>query len=111
LSGIVAGLTLLWAPPLMAYLLSRDSSRKEWIGVIGLLLGIGTIPVVLGFMANGSLAGPTLVLSAVITVPALIFQVGGELIGRRIQPDRFRRYLLWMFLVLGLSLLARAIFA
>lgn len=110
-SGVVAGLTLLWAPPLMAYLLSRDSNRKEWIGVIGLLLGIGTIPVVIGFMANGSLAGPTLTLSALIAIPALIFQVGGELIGRRIAPDRFRRYLLWMFLVLGLSLLARAIFA
>ena len=111
LSGVVAGLTLLWAPPLMAYLLSRDSNRKEWIGVIGLLLGIGTIPVVLGFAANGSLSGPTLTLSALITIPALLFQIGGELIGRRIQPDRFRRYLLWMFFVLGLSLLARAIFA
>lgn len=110
-SGVVAGLTLLWAPPLMAYLLSRDSNRKEWIGVIGLLLGIGTIPVVIGFMANGSLAGPTLTLSALITIPALVFQVGGELIGRRIEPNRFRRYLLWMFFVLGLSLLVRAIFA
>jgi len=110
-SGVVAGLTLLWAPPLMAYLLSRDSNRKEWIGVIGLLLGIGTLPVVLGFMANGSLAGPTLILSAIIAIPALVFQLIGELIGRRIEPDRFRRYFLWMFLVLGLSLLARAIFA
>lgn len=111
LSGLAAGLTLIWAPPLMAYLLGRDSGRKEWIGVIGLLLGIGTIPVVLGFVGNGSLGGSTLLISALISIPALVFQVGGELIGRRIQPDRFRVYLLWMFLVLGLSLCGRAIFA
>ena len=109
-SGVVAGLTLLWAPPLMAYLLSRDSNRQEWIGVIGLLLGVGTVPVVLGYAANGSLSGSTLILSAAITVPAMIFQIGGELIGRRIKPDRFRRYLLMMFLVLGLGLLFRALF-
>ena len=108
--AVVAGLTLLWAPPLMAYLLSRDSNRQEWIGVIGLLLGVGTVPVVLGYAANGSLSGSTLILSAAITVPAMIFQIGGELIGRRIKPDRFRRYLLLMFLVLGLGLLFRAFF-
>ena len=110
-SGVVAGLTLLWAPPLMVYLLGRDATRKEWVGVIGLLLGIGTIPVVVGYMANGSLTGETLWLSVLIAVPALVCQLAGELVGRRIEPTRFRRYLLLMLLVLGLALSARAFFA
>lgn len=109
-SGVVAGLTLLWAPPMMVYLLSRRVDRKELIGVLGLTLGLGTVPVLVGYLANGNLDAARLTLSALLVPVALIPQVVGELIGRRIAPERFRRYLLRMFLIFGLVLLVRGVF-
>ena len=109
-SGVVAGLTLLWAPPMMVYLLSRQVDRKELIGVLGLTLGVGTLPVLVGYVANGNLTGSTLTLSALLVPVAVIPQVLGELVGRRIAPQRFRGYLLWMFLIFGFVLLARGVF-
>ena len=60
--------------------------------------------------ASGLLDGETAPLSAGMVVPSLIGFTLGEAIRRRLDADRFRTVVLWMFLLMGLNLIRRSLF-
>jgi len=110
IAGILGGLTAIWAPPLVIYLMSRRLHKDEFVRVMGILLLAGSIPLCIGFWQSGLFKGNTALLSAGMIVPTLIGFSLGEILRRRLDAQRFRTVLLMVFLVMGLNLIRKAVF-
>lgn len=109
-AGIIGGLTAIWGPPMVIYLLARRTEKDEFVRALGTLLLLGGIPLVFGFFANGMLDPHLGALSALMVVPSLLGFAVGEQLRKLLEADRFRTAVLVMFLIMGLNLLRRAFF-
>ena len=107
-SGTLGGLTGIWAPPMVTYLMGRQTEKDEFVRASGVMILIGTIPMIAGFYSNGMLTGPLALISVGLIIPSIAgFQIG-EAVRRRLDADRFRNVVLVIFGILGLNLLRRA---
>lgn len=109
-SGVLGGLTGIWAAPLVIYLLARRVEKDDFVRAVGMLLFLGGLPLCVGLWQSGLLDGESAKLSALMVIPTILGFTLGEVIRRRLDATRFRKALLWMFLLMGLNLLRRAIF-
>ena len=108
-AGVLGGLTSIWGPPLVTYLLARRVERDDFVKAAGLFLFVGGLPLLVGFWQAGLFRGATAQVSAVMVIPAVLGFTIGEAVRRRMSAETFRTALLWMFLLMGLNLLRRAI--
>jgi uncharacterized membrane protein YfcA len=103
-SGICGGLSSIWAPPVVMYLLARNVDKDAFVSGTGFLFMVGSVPLAAGLVLAGVLDGETLALSLLCTVVALAaFRLGAAL-RRRLASETFRRLVLGAFLVMGLRL-------
>ena len=102
LSGLLGGLTAVWAPTLAMYLAARHVSKDEFVRASGLLIFVGAVPLALGYVLQGFMTGPLAVISAAMLVPALAGFTTGEYLRYRMSTERFRLILMIVFLLLGL---------
>ena len=109
-AGIFGGLTAIWAPPLVIYLVGRRVDKDEFVRATGLLILLGSIPLCLGFWRAGLLTGSLAITSAAMIIPALAGFSLGEAIRRRLPTESFRTVVLLIFLVMGLNLVRRSLF-
>jgi len=110
LAGIMGGLTSIWAPPLVVYLMSKRLPKDEFVGALGLLLLAGSIPLLAGYWQAG-LTTPTLLgYSLAMAVPTLLGVFIGEKGRKYLSGEQFRWLLLFVFFLLGLNLIRNAIF-
>jgi len=110
IAGVLGGLTAIWAPPVVIYLMSKRLDKDEFVRVMGMFLLAGSIPLTIGFWQVGLLSGETALLSAGMIVPTLLGFSLGEVLRRRLDAQRFRTILLMVFLVMGLNLIRKAVF-
>ncbi|MCC1480037.1 sulfite exporter TauE/SafE family protein [Roseibaca sp. Y0-43] len=107
--GLYGGLSGVWGPPIMAYLIAVDTAKRDMVRILGVVFLIGSFALVAGHAGSGILTGPSMAFSALLVIPS----VAGLLVGYRIQDrldaDRFRRWTLVMMVFLGLNLLRRAV--
>lgn len=109
LAGVLGGITAIWAPPTIIYLMAKRVDKNEFVRASGLLIFLGSIPLCIGFWHAGLLGGDTALLSLAMIVPTLAGFSLGELIRRRLRAERFRKLVLLIFLVIGLNLIGKAI--
>lgn len=109
-AGVIGGLTGIWAAPLVVYLLARRVDRDEFVRASGLLIFLGSLPLLAGFWHEGLIDGPMALLSAALVLPTLAGFALGERLRARLDPARFRIAVLVVFLLMGLNLLRRAFF-
>ncbi|MEM7743869.1 MAG: sulfite exporter TauE/SafE family protein [Pseudomonadota bacterium] len=107
-SGALGGLTAIWAPPMVTYLMARRVQKDAFVAATGVMIFAGTIPLIGGLWSNGVITGPTAGLSILMTIPALAGFTVGERLRRRLDADRFRTVVLVIFLIMGLNLIRRA---
>ncbi|MEM0989193.1 MAG: sulfite exporter TauE/SafE family protein [Pseudomonadota bacterium] len=108
-SGALGGMTGIWAPPMVTYLMASRVEKDAFVAATGVMIFLGTLPLIGGFWANGMITGPLAVISLAMTLPAITgFQIGEQL-RRRLDADRFRKVVLLVFLVMGLNLIRRAL--
>ncbi|MEM7746545.1 MAG: sulfite exporter TauE/SafE family protein [Pseudomonadota bacterium] len=108
-AGTLGGLTAIWAPPMVTYLIGRQTGKDEFVRASGVIIFIGTLPLIAGFWSNGMLTGPLALVSLGMTLPAIAgFQIG-EAVRRSLDADRFRNVVLIIFGIMGLNLLRRAL--
>ena len=70
-------LTSIWAPPLVIYLIGKNADRETFITAAGFLFSVGSIPLLIGFWANGMLSLDLGMLSMLCIIPTLIgFRIG-----------------------------------
>jgi uncharacterized protein len=109
ISGLMGGLTSVWAPPMAIYLAARHTPKDEFVRASGLLIFLGSIPLVAGYVAQGFLTLGTAVTSVALLVPTFVGFALGERLRHTMSETTFRRFLLGVFLLMGLNLLRRAI--
>jgi len=109
IAGIMGGMTAIWGPPVLIYLIARRTPKDEFIRATGLLLTLGAIPLLYSYWSSGLLAGSNIWLSALMTLPALIGFAIGERFRGRLNGPAFQKTVLVMFFLLGLNILRRAV--
>ena len=109
LAGIMGGLTAIWSPPIMAFLIARNVEKDEFIRATGFLFFVGSLPLCVGFWQNGMLTGPIALVSMGMILPTIAGFSLGEVIRRRLHPERFKAVVLVFFLLMGINLLRKAV--
>ena len=107
-SGVAGGLVGIWAPPMAVYLTSRQTSKEEFIRAGGLILAVGSAPVVVGYIQAGFLVPPLIAGSILLLIPTFAGFALGERLRGRLSEEGFRRALMVFFALMGLNLLRRA---
>jgi len=110
ISGAMGGIVSVWAPPMLIYLSARQVSKDEFVRASGLILCVGSIPLIFGYARAGFLT-PNLALAATcLLVPTFAGFALGEALRSRLSEKGFRRSLLIVFALMGLNLIRRAVF-
>lgn len=107
-AGLLGGLTSIWLPAIMIYLLARDTSKEEFVRATGLLLFTGSLPLFAGYVAAGFLTGQLALLSLALIIPAWAGMTLGSKFRGRLSEKAFRKVLLGVFALIGLNLIRRA---
>lgn len=108
-AGILGGLSGVWGAPLIIYLTARGAVKDEFVRASGLLIFVGSLPLVAGYVAQGLLTRELGMVSVLLIVPTLIGFTLGAKLRATMSNDRFRTVLLYVFLLMGLNLLRRGI--
>ena len=109
-SGVLGGLTAIWAPAMVTYLMARRVAKDDFVAATGVMIFAGTLPLIGGFWSSGLITGASSGVSLALTLPALLGFAGGEVLRRRLDAERFRTVVLVVFLVMGLNLIRKAVF-
>ena len=103
-AGILGGLSTIWSPPVVMYLVGRDVGKEEFIGAVGYLFLVSSIGLMLG-LGSISVVTPSVATQSVLPLAAVLagFRVGEYLRGF-IDTEFFRKCILGAFLVMGARL-------
>ena len=109
IAGLYGGISGVWGPPLIVFLLSIGTEKREQVRVQGVVFLFGAVFLLGAHLRSGVLNAQTLPLSALLVIPA----VAGLWIGFRLQdrldPARFRWWTLALLAVAGLNLVRRGL--
>ena len=108
-SGIFGGLSGVWGPPLIAFLLTLGVDKRSFVRVQGVVYGIGAVALLAAHLRSGVLNAATWPFSALLVVPAVLGMMLGGRLQDRLAPDRFRRLTLVILTLAGLNLIRRAL--
>lgn len=106
--GFFGGLSGIWGPPLILYLLALDLPKQEMVRAQSLSFLLGSVVLLVAHLHSGVLNAVTLPASAWLTLPTMAGMFIGYRIHDRLDPDRFRRATLFVLVITGLNLLRRA---
>ncbi len=109
IGGLYGGISGIWGPPLIVYLVSIGADKRETVRVQGVVFLIGAAVLLAAHLQTGILDRQTLPLSALMTVPAALGMGMGQRLHDRLDAARFRRWTLVLLCLTGLNLLARAL--
>ncbi len=108
-SGLMGGLTGLWAPPLVIMLIAIKADKTEFIRATSLLLFLGALPMTAGYAMNGLMTMEVALWSLAMTVPTFLGFTTGARIRRRMADARFQKAVLIFFLLMGLNMIRKAL--
>ena len=110
LGGLLGGVSTIWGPPMMMYLMMLKLDKDTWVRTVGMVWFAGSVPLAIAYWRNGIFSGDVIYLSLYACVPGMIGIRIGELIRERIDQDTFRKVMLAMLFLIGLNLIRRAVF-
>ena len=107
-AGLYGGISGVWGPPLIVYLLSVGADKREMVRVQGVVFLIGAGVLMLAHLQSGVLNAVTLPFSAALILPAALGMWLGFRLQDRLDPDRFRFWTLILLCLTAVNLLRRA---
>lgn len=107
--GLYGGISGVWGPPLIVYLLAIRAEKAEMVRVQGVVFLIGAVVLAVAHLATGVLNAVTLPFSAALIVPAALGMWLGFQAQDVLDPQRFRRWTLIVLAVVAVNLIRRAI--
>ena len=110
ISGFFGGLSGIWGPPLVMYLISLDLPKTEMVRAQSLSFLLGSVVLFLAHLRSGVLDPVTLPVSAWMTLPTMLAMFIGYRVHDRLDQRRFLTLTLVVLVVSGLNLLRRAFF-
>lgn len=105
-AGVLGGLSSIWSPPVVMYLMARNTSKEAFIGATGFLFLMGSLPLGVGLVISGLMTWAVVLKSLVGLAMAMAGFVVGEFIRERVDQETFRRIVLVAFLIMGARLVA-----
>lgn len=109
IGGLYGGISGVWGPPMIVYLLSVGAGKQETVRAQGVMFLIGATVLMLSHLHSGVLNAVTLPFSAALVVPAAIGMWIGFRLQDRLDPVRFRRWTLILLVLTGLNMVRRAV--
>ena len=111
IGGLYGGVSGIWGPPLLVYLLSINAPKLEAIRAQGVVFLIGAVALLVAHLGTGLANAQTLAFSAALVVPAQIGMVLGYRLQDRLPQARFRRWTQALLVVTGMNLILQALVA
>lgn len=109
IGGLYGGVSGVWGPPLLVYLLSTGVPKLETIRALGVAFLIGAATL-LGAHIQTGLANPaSLAFSAALVIPAQIGMSLGYALQDRLDQTRFHWWTQAVLILMGLNLIRRAL--
>jgi len=110
IGGLYGGISGIWGPPVIVYLLAVGAQKAEMVRVLGVIFMIGAVVLTAAHIGSGVLNARTLPLSAAMVLPAFLGMWAGFQLQDRLDAERFRRWTLLVLMVIALNLIRRALF-
>ena len=107
--GLYGGVSGVWGPPLLVYLISTGAEKDETVRVQGVVFLIGAAVLTLAHTQSGVLNAATLPFSAILAVPAMAGLWLGYQMQDRLDQARFARWTHVLLILTGLNLMRRAV--
>lgn len=107
--GLYGGISGIWGPPLIVYLLSIGASKLEQIRVQGVVFLIGAATLAVAHLTSGVLNAQTIPLALLMVIPAVLGMQLGYVLHDRLDLAQFRRWTLILLLLSALNLIRRGI--
>ena len=108
-SGVMGGLTSIWAPAIIVYLTSTRADKEVFVSTVGMLLLVGSITLFSSYWNIDMISLEQTRISALLVIPAILGFSIGEVLRKRVSNELFRKLMLWFFLIMGINLLWRGI--
>ncbi|QBX33621.1 sulfite exporter TauE/SafE family protein [Paracoccus liaowanqingii] len=108
IGGLYGGISGIWGPPLIVYLLSIGTEKREQVRVQGVVFLIGAVVLTGAHLVSGLLNAATVPLSLVLCIPAFAGMMAGFALQDRLDVGQFRRWTLVLLILTGLNLIRRA---
>jgi uncharacterized protein len=106
--GLYGGVSGVWGPPLLVYLLSTGVAKADSVRIQGVVFLIGAAVLVVAHSVSGVLNADTLPFSAALVVPAMAGMWLGQVVQDRLDQARFTSWTLVLLVLTGLNLMRRA---
>lgn len=110
IGGLYGGVSGIWGPPLLVYLLSIGADKRETVRVQGVVFLIGAFVLLLAHLQTGVLNLQSAAFSAALIIPAQLGQAIGNDVQDRMDQSRFRRWTQVLLVLTGLNLARQALF-
>lgn len=107
--GLYGGVSGIWGPPLLIYLLSTAVEKRDMVRAQGVVFLIGAIALLAAHLTTGLLSGSRLSFSAALVIPAQVGMVVGFRLQDRLPQTWFRRLTQMLLVVSGLNLVRQAL--
>jgi uncharacterized membrane protein YfcA len=107
-SGFVGGMTSFFGPIPVTYLMLLKLPKDEFVGTIALFYLIACSMLYIMLAAHEILTLDELLVSTLALLPVMIGLLLGRMLRRHISQEMFRRALIVVLFMLGISLLGRA---
>ncbi len=108
-SGILGGLSTVYGPPMLAYLVAVDLPKEKFVRTVSTMYFIGSFPLYGSLIYYGFATKQDLIMSLSLIIPALIAQQIGTRVRDKINQKQFRNCILVTLVILGIMLFAKTI--
>lgn len=109
IGGLYGGISGIWGPPLLVFLLSTGAEKVQTIRAQGVVFLVGAVALLVAHLGTGLANAQTLGFSAALTLPALAGLYLGYAVQDRLDQRRFRRWTLALLVITGLNLVRLAL--
>ena len=107
--GFFGGISGIWGPPMVMYLLAAELPKVEMVRVQSLSFLLGSVVLLLAHLRSGVLNPVTLPASAWLVLPTMAAMFAGYRVHDRLDQERFRKVTLVVLVLTGPNLLRRAV--
>ena len=108
-SGILGGLSTVYGPPMLAYLVAVDLPKEKFVRTVSTMYFIGSFPLYGSLIYYGFATKKDLIMSLLLIIPALLAQQIGTKIRDKINQKQFKNCILVTLVILGIMLFIKTI--
>lgn len=109
IAGLYGGISGVWGPPLIVYLMSLNVEKREMLRVQGVIYMLGSVMLFFAHLGSGVMTPANTAFSAALVIPGALGIAIGYRVGNQMDQGRFRWWTQVLLVLTGLNLLYRAL--